>query len=371
MPKPVIAFLVNGGPESAMGIRAQSFAQRLDRSYEVHLYYRSTSRVASIFRFLDNLRRLRPQACYIFDLAYSGVVAGLLHRLAFGTPVVTDTGDAVFELARATGRNPLGLLLTAALERAAMRWSDRIVVRSHYHAEWLAFRRIRATVIPDGVDLRQFQTADTASLRRQYGLEECTTVGTLGSLTYNDRTGQCYGMEIIDVVARLKDRNVNGIIIGDGSGLSLLRRRAAERGVDDRILFLGRRPYHELPMLLCLIDICVSTQTNDMPGRVRTTGKLPLYLAADRFVLATNVGEASRVLPKRMLVEYNGTLDSEYPERLARAVAETIDAGLPAAHTRDIASQHFDYDVLTATVDQVLSDLTGTRVDEPAHIPAA
>jgi hypothetical protein len=51
------------------------------------------------------------------------------------------------------------------------------------------------------------------------------------------------------------------------------------------------------------MDICLSTQTNDVVGWVRTTGKLPLYLAAGRYVLASRVGEAARVLPEEMLVD--------------------------------------------------------------------
>ena len=70
-------------------------------------------------------------------------------------------------------------------------------------------------------------------------------------------------------------------------------------------MFAGRRPLTELPALLAACDICLSTQTNDVPGNVRTTGKLPLYLACGRYILASNVGEAARVLPPEMLVPYD------------------------------------------------------------------
>ena len=91
-------------------------------------------------------------------------------------------------------------------------------------------------------------------------------------------------------------------------------------GVEDRIVFAGRRPLAELPEILSACDVCLSTQTNDIPGNVRTTGKLPLYLACGRYVLASRVGEAARVLPGEMLVPYEGTVDKEYPSRLAERV---------------------------------------------------
>src|SRR5439155_17871072 len=108
---------------------------------------------------------------------------------------------------------------------------------------------------------------------------------------------------------------VKGVVIGDGSGLPILRARCREYGIEDRVLFLGRLPYEELPRYLGLIDVCLSTQTNDLVGQVRTTGKLPLYLAAGRYVLASRVGEAARVLDADMLVDHDGQVDTGYPQR--------------------------------------------------------
>ena len=37
---------------------------------------------------------------------------------------------------------------------------------------------------------------------------------------------------------------------------------------------------------LSIMDVCISTQSNDLVGMVRTTGKLPLYLAYGKYVIA-------------------------------------------------------------------------------------
>jgi hypothetical protein len=109
-----------------------------------------------------------------------------------------------------------------------------------------------------------------------------------------------------------------------------------------------------------MLDICLSTQSNDLAGQVRTTGKLPLYLACDRFVLASEVGEAARVLPQEMLVPYAGTKDEQYPERLAERI-RTL-AGQPErlnrhGQSRTIAQSHFDYDVLAARVGRTIQEI--------------
>jgi glycosyltransferase involved in cell wall biosynthesis len=153
-------------------------------------------------------------------------------------------------------------------------------------------------------------------------------------------------------------------MIGDGSGIAVLRGRCVEWGIVDHVEFAGRVPYAELPAWLRRFDICLSTQTNDVIGHVRTTGKLPLYMAAGRFVLASRVGEAARVLPPEMLVDYNGGVDLGYPARLADRVVELIDAGTDFLHRPEcpaLARANFDYDRLAPRVAAVLREALAQR----------
>ncbi len=356
-----IVFLVNGDPASAMGIRARSFEQRLRSQFEIHLAYRSSNKVYGIFRFFWQLVRLRPAICYVLDMAFSGVLAAGFYRAFSRCRVVVDTGDAIYELSRLTGsRGRVKLWLTKLLERYAFSISDRVVVRSHPHQELLALEGIEADAIPDGVDSVQFSPRSEIELSRECHLEGFTVIGLLGSLIWNPRWQTCYGWELIEVIDQLRDWPVKGLIIGDGSGLPKLKERCLARGLADRIVFMGRIPYDNLPRYLNIMDVCLSTQTNDIAGQVRTTGKLPLYLACGRFVLASEVGEAARVLPPEMLVPYNGTMDTEYPDRLAgrvRSLLEYPDRLKRGADSVAIAQTHFDYDVLAAKVRQTLDSL--------------
>jgi len=187
-----------------------------------------------------------------------------------------------------------------------------------------------------------------------------TVIGLLGSLIWNSRWEMCYGSELIEAVDRLRDLPVKGLIVGDGSGLPKLKAQCAARGLRDRIVFVGRIPYDDLPQYLNSMDICLSTQTNDTVGQVRTTGKLPLYLACGRFVLASRVGEAARVLPPEMLVPYEGTKDNEYPGRIIDRVRSLL-AQPESLQTRAasvaIAQAHFDYNMLTDRIRQTIVDL--------------
>jgi glycosyltransferase involved in cell wall biosynthesis len=362
MGRPSIVFLVNA---SAMGIRARSFAARLDGDFRIRVAYRAGNKISAIVRFLGLLLRVRPSVCYVFDMGFSGVLAAGLYHAVSRCRMVVDTGDAIYELSRNSGnRGPAGLWLTKLLEQLALSLAHRVVVRSHPHQKLLARRGIAAAVVPDGVDTEQFYPRPEGDLRRLHKLEDFTVIGVLGSLIWNPRWQMCYGWDLVELIDRLRDLPVKGLVIGSGSGLTQLQAQCSALGLEDRIVFLGRVPYDELPRYLNLMDICLSTQTNDTAGQVRTTGKLPLYLACGRFVLASEVGEAAVVLPPEMLVPYNGMKDSGYSERLASRVRfllkrpellERRDASIR------IAQVHFDYNVLAARLRDMLSELVAAR----------
>jgi glycosyltransferase involved in cell wall biosynthesis len=357
----VVAFLVNGPADGPMGERARAFAERLAARFEIQIAYRTSSRLRSISDFVRFVRRTHPRICYVFDLSYSGVVAAIVARAIWRIRFVVDTGDAVFELARSAGlRGPLGLGLTWLLERATLRIANRIVVRGSYHRELLAARGLDATVIPDGIDTAAFSSGDPREIRARLGLTGVLSVGFLGSLIWSDRLQIGYGWDLVEAMRILRDEPVRGILIGAGTARPILEARAREYGLGDRMIFLDPVPYRDVPNYLAAVDVWLSTQTNDIPGNVRTTGKLPLYLAAGRYVLASDVGEASRVLPSEMRIEYNGTVDRAYPARLAERIRhlvrhpESLSAG---ARNVAIARASFDYDVLSGRVAEVLDAL--------------
>jgi len=342
-----------------MADRAGAFASRLSGRWHVTTACRRSRGAAGISGFARWLRETAPDVVYVLDMGVAGVLAGAWRTLGRSTPLVIDTGDAIAALARSSGmRGPLGLLATSALERFSLRAADHIVVRGTFHRELLAKRRIDATVIPDGVNLGVFSPRDGSAMRRAFDLGDGLVVGLVGSSVWSPTLGIAYGWDLIEMLAHLRDLPVRGLLVGDGSGIEHLRERARVLGVQDRVVFAGRRPLAELPEILSACDVCLSTQSNDIPGNVRTTGKLPLYLACGRYVLASRVGEAARVLPGEMLVPYEGTVDKDYPSRLAervRAVAAAPSRLSLGAQGVAIARQHFDYDMLAGRLDTVLT----------------
>lgn len=359
MNAPKLALLVNGGPDSIEAVRARGLAQRHPPE-RLLLLFRDADRRATASRWQRRLESFQPQLLYVVNTALPGIQTAWQWRQR-GVPFVLDTGDTVFEMARSAGTAPWWKLpLLWAGEQRAQKLAAAIVVRGTRHREHLlqlGFNRVE--LIRDGYLERDEPEARLVSdCKRRLGLEGAFVVGLMGSLVFSPKLGICYGWDLLQALAKLRDLNVRGLVIGDGPGRGWLEARARELGVTERVVFAGRVPYEEVPLYLRLLDVALSTQTNNLAGRVRTTGKLPEYMAAGRFMLASRVGEAALVLPEAMLLDYEGAVDTQHPSRLAGRLRELaahpgqmdLRQGLPAR-----ARELFAYEVLSREFDRVVA----------------
>lgn len=351
-----VAFAVNGSPMSAMGVRARGLASRLGATYEPHFVYRPAGgKLAAAQAMARVLAALDPDLLYVLDMGISGVLASWRQRWRRRVPWIVDTGDAITALALAARlRGPLGVAATWLLEESSLRSAHRIVVRGSFHREILSRRGIEACWIPDGFEKELFFPEPKPACPD-------LVVGLLGSVVWNGSIEATYGWDLVELLAALPEAPLRGLLIGGGSGLHALREYATKRGVAHRLEFVGQVPYEKLRSSLNRLDIALSTQTNDLPGQVRTTGKLPLYLACGRFILASRVGEASRVLPECMLLDYKGSRDLSYPARLALRVQALL-AHPESLHAEGLAvgarqAPQFEYAVLSDRVKSLLDSL--------------
>jgi glycosyltransferase involved in cell wall biosynthesis len=363
-----LLFLVNGSEQSAAGARAAAFAARLPHTWVIDRAFRPMRKWKGIAPFIRMALQIKPDIIYVMDTAYTGVLAGIVAKTILRCRLVTDTGDLAYELARSSGGYSVSqLALIRRVEQMALRWSDCIVVRGSYHKTLLHQQGVRRCVfIPDGVDLTAtVPPEDTAELRRELELGDSLVIGMVGSMVWIARHGFCYGWDIVEALGLLRDVNVKALLIGDGDGRAKLARRAEELGVSDRVVFTGTLPLAELNRYIGCMDVCVSTQSNDAVGMVRTTGKLPLYLALGRYVMATDVGEASRVLPGvGCLLPYQGVRDDEHPARMAAQIRQLLAAPqlLKAEGARRIAAECFDYDLLAARLETLCLTLVPVKL---------
>lgn len=295
------------------------------------------------------LHRRRPRVAFCVDLAVAPVVAATLGPRS--TKLIVDTGDApaaFLDLISA----PLPVRLSARLlERIGYGQSVAIVVRGSYHVKQLLERGFRNVhVVPDGVDMDTYRPVEDRDLRERLGLSNVLTVGICSSnFTWYPQLGGGMGWELVNALTHLKDVPVHAVMIGSGpGGIPHLDRLARELGVRDRLHLLGEVSFEDTPRYLGLCDVTLLTQTNDPSSWVRTTGKLPCYMACGRYLLASRVGTAVDVLPDEMLIDYEGTWDSDYPRRLAgrlRSAVNDPDRAAKGLALRQLA-ERFRYEVV-------------------------
>ena len=157
----------------------------------------------------------------------------------------------------------------------------------------------------------------------------------------------------------MKNKNICGVILpsvtSKNSSLDKLNEIAQKYGVLDKFKIIQDVSRIELPKYLNSIDICISTQLPNTIGEMRTTAKLPEYMASGRYIFATNVGDARFYLPKEMLVDY------ETPENYYDLLAFNIDKILcdrkilsNYSDIKKIAESNFDYSFLLIKVRSVI-----------------
>jgi glycosyltransferase involved in cell wall biosynthesis len=198
---------------------------------------------------------------------------------------VLDTGDAIAALTRSTGQlGAVGAAGAPWLERLAYATADTIVARSVGLAQHVRARCDRPVlVVPDGYDPDAARALDGGAERRRWTFaEDDTVIGVVGSARWNARLRWCYGRDVVEAVAAARRRDVRGLVLVRGDGLPNLRALARERGVDDRVVFDDPGSPAETWHRLAAMDVALSTQTNDLVGQSRTTGKLVQYMAAGR-----------------------------------------------------------------------------------------
>ncbi|MGK7893635.1 MAG: glycosyltransferase [Xenococcus sp. (in: cyanobacteria)] len=339
------------------------FAQRLPLQWEISFNYRPSPKWKGIIPFIQSALGFQPDIIYVMDMAYTGVLAGSIAKKLTGCKLITDTGDVAYELAKSSGAySGKQLALINWIEQMAITNSDCLIVRGSYHKSWLEKQGIHNVVfVPDGVDINAVKAVDATSLKTELGLDNNLVVGLVGTMSWSKKHQICYGWDIIEALGLLKDLPIKALLVGDGNGRSILENRAQQLGIAERVVFTGRIPYDELPCYLSAMDVCVSTQSNNLVGMVRTTGKLPLYLAYGKYVVATDVGEAKKVLPDvGCLLPYTDVRDDTHPSRLAKQLRKLLNQPQLlqiSEQVKQIAKDNFDYQLLAERVEKVCRDL--------------
>ena len=251
----------------------------------------------------------RDDPLYIVDNLRLALRVALRHPR---TTFVLDVGDEAASLAATTGARAAEVAALFAAQRFVERRARGVVVRGLGHVGALAARpgRTPCCLVPDVCST----TAPRPPARRGgAGL----TLGFVGSSRVS-RSAPPAGWELPELLSALPRCRAVAVVSGDGG--SHILARAVQLGVQDRLRLVPPVPPEELGSALAEVDVCLSTQTTNLAGQVRTTGKLVEYLALGKVVVASRAGTAAAVLPPWLTVDHDDVFSGAYVRAVARRI---------------------------------------------------
>ena len=147
------------------------------------------------------------------------------------------------------------------------RYADAIQAISHYLADFARSMGARGTisVVPNGVDMKLFSAPITDAMleatREELGIQDGERV-----LITTSRLVKKNGIE--DVIRALPHlpHSLKFVIVGSGPLELKLRQTVSELRLESRVLFVGQKPYQELPKYLAVSDIFIRPSLSEGMG---------------------------------------------------------------------------------------------------------
>ena len=174
--------------------------------------------------------------------------------------------------------------------------------------------------IAPGIDTDHFSPQDATQLRSELGLSEKKVIVSVGRLVH--RKGQDVLIEAMPAILR-EVPEAHILMIGEGPYRSYLENRVKALGLHERIKFIGRIQYADLPKYICVGDLFVMPSRSRLAG-LEVEGLGIVYLEASACglpVIAGNSGGA----PDAVLEGETGlVVDGTSKVEVAAAVVELL-----------------------------------------------
>ena len=174
--------------------------------------------------------------------------------------------------------------------------------------------------IAPGIDTDHFSPVNASQLREELGLTHKKVIVSVGRLVH--RKGQDVLIEAMPaIIEKVPEAHV--LMIGEGPYRSYLENRVKALGLQERVTFIGRIQYADLPRYICAGDLFVMPSRSRLAG-LEVEGLGIVYLEASACglpVIAGNSGGA----PDAVLKEETGlVVDGTQKTDVAAAVVQLL-----------------------------------------------
>ncbi|HIP71145.1 MAG TPA: glycosyltransferase family 4 protein [Anaerolineae bacterium] len=171
----------------------------------------------------------------------------------------------------------------------------------------------RVTVMPTGIDLTPYKTADGTAVRQKHNWgPDQTVIISLGRLA--DVKNWPLLLDAVEVVLQ-KHPDARFVLVGDGPERPSLEKKVAQMSVANRIEFVGRVPYEEVPAYLKAADLFCYASVTETQGLVTLEA-----LAAGLPVVAVDASGTSETVEDGV----DGILTPEDSQALAEGMDKLL-----------------------------------------------
>lgn len=298
----------------------------------IRVYYRkSKSKIVSIFRFFRAnklaLKQLpRPDIIHVHVLTRLGVIA-LWQKIVHGTPyIITE------HWSRYLPGNDFNGFFRKKLTKLVVRHASVVTTVSENLAQAMhnhGLNNHNYMVLPNVVDVNVFKIAP----------HQNATPKIIHISCFEDKSKNINGL--LESLKLLKDKNIpyQAVLIGEGMDYDMMRQKASDLQLNDRVSFTGLLQGQELADVLANGDFLVlSSNYENMPVVIIEA------LACGLPVVSTNVGGISEIIN-----ESNGML---VPPRDVEKLADAM---------RQMLSKYPDYDA-NALRDSIIKKFSNESV---------
>jgi len=236
---------------------------------------------------------------------------GAVLKEELGTPfVVTGYGWDVYDL-------PFRDELHRDLARQVLHKADQVIAVSEFTSERLLSLGVppkKLHVVPNGYDERVFKPASSRDARERLNLPlDRKILLSVGSLV--EVKGHTYLIEAMQTILKRREEAML-VLVGSGPLEASLRSKVNRLGLNEKILFAGKRRHEEIPTWMNACDLLVLPSLNESFGVV-----LIEAMACGKPVVGTHVGGVPELVPKN---EVGILVPPRNPEALAEAVLEAL-----------------------------------------------
>ena len=172
-----------------------------------------------------------------------------------------------------------------------------------------------------GIDTEHFSPSKkNPRIRKELGLEDKKIIVSVGRLVH--RKGQDFLIDALTLIAQ-DVPSVHLLLVGEGPYRAELEKRAISLGVLDRITFIGRVQYSELPEYICAGDVFAMPSRSRLAG-LEVEGLGIVYLEASSCGLPV-IGGVSGGAPDAVLEGETGfSVDGRSASAIAAAAVQLL-----------------------------------------------